>query len=482
MRATADLFRRDGGGNIAIFLSLALVPVIGMVGLAIDYALLTKARQELQAIGDSGALAGASLTNATDDERIARARDYVDANHAGNLDRLDIDVVDGRVVVAAARDIETVLMQIFDITHTTASIRTEAIIPRTVKTEIALVLDYSGSMNRGGKYQAMRDSSIELITGLADAAEGGPADQLKVGLVPFSEYVYTGMRTDHIRDVHPSYFGATVRACLDSRRYPYARQSSTPNSSNNDTRWPAPGMPDELRSAGSSLGGDHINGNISPDACTPPPASGGDDDDDDEDGGWVPPDYCQRTYSPGEQASQNSEIVDSDFASADSQCGDYRDRDVIARPLTTNFSSLISQLNSMRPVRLTNIALALEFGWHMMTTNQPYDEAKPADGRLVKAIVLLTDGSQTVGGFGPGGSFGIDRANRNTEALCGAVKDDEILLITVAFDLDDTATRNRLRDCASSTEYYFEAETNTNLALVFRDIAAMFRDPVRLAR
>ncbi|MCG8443671.1 MAG: hypothetical protein MI723_17850, partial [Caulobacterales bacterium] len=88
----------------------------------------------------------------------------------------------------------------------------------------------------------------------------------------------------------------------------------------------------------------------------------------------------------------------------------------------------------------------------------------------------------TSGGFGPGNSFGVNKAEKNTEDLCESIKSDGITLITVAFDLNDTATRNRLEDCASAEEYFFEAEDNQELAEVFRSITGMFQDTVRLTR
>ncbi len=469
--------RRSESGNVAVIFALTLVPVLGLIGAAVDYSMVTKSRSDLQAVADAAALAGAALPNATDDERIAEVHKFLDSNEAADFDTPSVSIEGDRVVVTLGQELPTSLMHLLDVDTFNVSANSEALIPGALTAEIALVLDYSGSMNGSNKYQTMRDATIDLINGLDDASS---ANTIKFGLVPFSEYVYTDMTTDYIRDIHSSYFGSTVRACLDSRRYPYAVQSSTPNSSVNASRWPAPGMPNALEYPGSTLpSGDYLNDLVSTVDCTPPPSG---DDDDDGGGTYVPNDYCLRTYTSGEESSQQGEIVVSDFASVDPQCANYRDKDVRVRPLTTDYASLIGQLEFMTPIQLTNIALGLEFGWHILTPNAPYMEGEVPDDDVIKAIVLLTDGRQTVGGFGPSDSFNIGRADQNTEALCASIKDDDILLITVAFDLNHVGTRDRLRDCASETEFFFEADTNSELVSVFHTIMDMFLTPVRLVK
>jgi hypothetical protein len=42
--------------------------------------------------------------------------------------------------------------------------------------------------------------------------------------------------------------------------------------------------------------------------------------------------------------------------------------------------------------------------------------------------------------------------------------------VTLAFDLDDTTTRARLRDCASSTDDFFVAADDTDLSAAFEAI------------
>ena len=192
-------------------------------------------------------------------------------------------------------------------------------------------------------------------------------------------------------------------------------------------------------------------------------------------------DQCQKSYDSTEQTTQTNEAVIIDFALSSPQCAVYRDRNIVTIPLTTDYSSLVSQLQIMTPVRLTNIALGLEMGWHLVSANQPFiDGVSYGDRKVQKFIVLLTDGAQTVGGWGPGGNFSISQADQNTESLCSAIKAKNIKMITVAFDLNDAATKTRLQNCASGPQYYFNAANNSDIARVFQDITAQLFVPARL--
>ena len=52
----ARRFRRRDGGNIAIMFALALVPICGLVGAAVDYSRANAARAAMQSALDSAAL------------------------------------------------------------------------------------------------------------------------------------------------------------------------------------------------------------------------------------------------------------------------------------------------------------------------------------------------------------------------------------------------------------------------------------------
>jgi hypothetical protein len=86
-------------------------------------------------------------------------------------------------------------------------------------------------------------------------------------------------------------------------------------------------------------------------------------------------------------------------------------------------------------------------------------------------MVALTDGAQTEPAFGPNGVRNVSQGESNLEQLCAAAKASGITMITVAFDLYDVDTKNRLSGCSSdSTKYFFVAEDDAEIAKAFEEI------------
>ncbi len=179
-----------------------------------------------------------------------------------------------------------------------------------------------------------------------------------------------------------------------------------------------------------------------------------------------------------------AEAAVSDFADEYAQCADYRNRSVKVQPLTSDRNALVDQLEVMTPIRMTNIALALEFGWHLVAPNEPYGDLEDYNTPdNIKAIVLLTDGKQTVGGYGPGNSFNIAQADQNTETLCEGAKAKGVIIFTIAFNLQSNgAVRQMLQNCASQSDYFLDAGDNDQLASVFQLITAKLGRLAHLSR
>ena len=58
-------FARDRRGNVAVTFGLAVIPLVGLVGAAVDYGRLSLRRTELNSISDSAALSAAKLLSTT---------------------------------------------------------------------------------------------------------------------------------------------------------------------------------------------------------------------------------------------------------------------------------------------------------------------------------------------------------------------------------------------------------------------------------
>jgi hypothetical protein len=146
----------------------------------------------------------------------------------------------GTVTVTYQGSIPTTLMKIggFNDMQVTGSSTATLRLPQ--KAEIALVLDYSGSMNEVSagkvKYQTMKDAAIDMVNGLT---ENGSNKDVHFGLVPFSHHVYTSLPATMVRDGGSGIW----TGCTQDRRYPFNTKVSAPIPGNDNSKWNQPQAP-----------------------------------------------------------------------------------------------------------------------------------------------------------------------------------------------------------------------------------------------
>ncbi len=426
LQAAIKRFRDDRRGTTAIILALAFIPVLGIVGAAIDLTRAHIVKTRLQGAIDAAVLAAASSGELTKPQRIAKAESVFAANfpadELGNAGAPSITIDDdGKIVGTANADLGTSIMSALGFDSMDVSADAEAYSGKLTQGEIVLVLDYSGSMSSDGKYQSMRDAATSLINQLT---QNGTNTGVKFGMVPFSEHVYGTMESDFIVDEVP---GGSWTNCTRDRHWSHNIQDSTPLSAVDDSKW---GM-----------------------QCTP--TGGGEED---EEGGGTCDAYAI--------------------------CSNYVSRNLVMQPLTTNYSLLTTQLASMTPYANTHISLGLAMGWHMISPNAPWQEGTAyGTSGMVKAIVLLTDGAQTTAAWGPGDSSSVSNAESNLEDMCQSIKAQDVKIVTVAFDLDDTDTKTRLQNCATSpTHFFHDVDTGVELVAAFQKIAGQLAKDMYLSK
>lgn len=413
----SPLFKRFAAatrGATAVIFAITAVPLILCAGAAIDYMRYAAATTELQSALDAGALAAAAAQNLGKSGRIDAAEKAFAANlKSGVIAGLKIDssfeVSSDTVTASASLPLPSAFMQVGGIGLMTVEAVTEISLPDSLKAEIALVLDYSGSMTEvsGGqvKYVAMKKAAIKLVSDL----EKVNAKNIKFGLVPFSHQVYATLPASFVLGKA----GGAWTGCTQDRKYPYNLTDATPGSSD-DSKWGQP--------------------------------------------------QAKLHLSDG--------------------CSGYAPNNLKVMPLTSDFAAVKSQLNAMKPYAWTHIALGAEFGFHLLSPDAPFTEGAAFGTRkLQKVMVLLTDGRQTEPAFGPGTTRTVKQGEANLEAICDNAKARNIIVMTVAFDLEDEATRDRLRDCATDPEKnFFIAEDDADIAKAFNEIKNAITAQVFISR
>ena len=183
-------FARNQAGATAVVFALSVVPMLLAGGTAIDYVRYANAETRLQASVDAAALAIATAGNLPQSDRIAAGKSTFefDVARAGadiSSIKSSFNLSGGSVAASASFELPAGFMQIAGFSALKIEAATEIRIPDDQKAEIALVLDYSGSMREklGGqvKYVAMKNAAKRLISDL----EASNPKKVKVGLVPF---------------------------------------------------------------------------------------------------------------------------------------------------------------------------------------------------------------------------------------------------------------------------------------------------------
>ncbi len=333
------IFRRfwcgeDGRkGNAAILFALALVPMLGATGAAVDYSLAGTNRSQMQKSLDATALALAKLMPLNQAQLDAKGWEIFQAN-VGTL-RVQVSPSDltittpaiGKLVLNVSGQYQPQLSQVIGITSFPVGAHAE-VTWGIKKLEVALALDNTGSMASNNKMTELKAASHNLLNTLEQAAKN-PGD-VKVAIVPFHVQVKVGT--------------ANVNAAW--------------------IKW-------------SDWDDDNQNCNSS--GCTPKPHSDWNGCIEDRNQSYDTLDTAPTSSStrfPAKQCSNASlaEVMGLNYVWAD----------------------LHARIDAMTPVGNTNVTIGLIWAWHALTQTEPLTQAaEPNTPDLSRYIILLTDGDNT---------------------------------------------------------------------------------------
>ena len=183
-------------GNVAMIFGLALIPIVGLVGVAIDYSRANSAKTSLQSALDAAALMlSREVSSLSQSELNQKALAYVQAN----LNRTDLkgltvtptftNTSGGELKLRGQASIDTTITSILGVEQMNIA-DNSTIKWGNTKLRVALVLDTTGSMNSAGKMPALKTAAKNLLTQLESAASNN--GDVYVSIVPFSKNVNVG--------------------------------------------------------------------------------------------------------------------------------------------------------------------------------------------------------------------------------------------------------------------------------------------------
>jgi Flp pilus assembly protein TadG len=189
-------FRREKKGNVALIFAIAVIPVLGCVGAAIDFSNANSVKAAMQAALDSTALMlSKDAASYTEDQLQNAAQDYFDAlfnrPEAQNVTVTASYTTGGgsAMQVTASADVPTTFMSIFGFNQIPVTDSSTAKWGSS-RLRVALALDNTGSMNDDGKLAALKTATKNLLNQLQDAASDD--GDVYVSIVPFVKDVNLG--------------------------------------------------------------------------------------------------------------------------------------------------------------------------------------------------------------------------------------------------------------------------------------------------
>jgi Flp pilus assembly protein TadG len=442
-RSAAHRFIKADRGNIAITFAYALVPILGFIGAAVDYARTNSARSSMQSALDSTALMlskDLSEGTITTAQLATKAQAYFTALYTNPDAKVTTPVTatyaansatGSTIEVTASGSVTTDFLKMVNVPNlnfTNSSTATWG----NVRMRVALALDNTGSMAEDGKMPAMQTAAKALIDQLS-ALEKTKGD-IYISIIPFAKDVNVGdsnynqswidwtdwdaangadectkykkngncKTTTWVPDDHDTWTG-----CVTDRDQDYDTKNTAPT--NSATRFPA----EEYVSGGEK--------------------------------------YCKSGNHPYLQPIM---------------------------PLSNDWTALKKRIGDMEPTGNTNQGIGMAWAWMSLTQSDPLNApTKDTSYTYRDAIILLSDGLNTQNRW-YGNASQIDARQKilcdNIKAIDPKTKAPLYTVYTIQVNTGKPADAEStvLKNCASDESKFYSITSVSQTAAVFSSIGS----------
>ena len=493
-------FGKNQSGALAPVLAVAAIPIVMAAGFAVDYGNAVSVQARLQAAVDAAALAAGREANKSDSELERIAQDYFNSNYGNPANSgapsMELNIDGSSLTVTGTVTVSNYLTTVAGFETTTISASSE-VTKEATGLEVVLVFDNTGSMGSQSRLSTLKVAAHDFVEILFGPRE--VADTLKIGVVPFSQFVNVG--ADKANEDWIDRTGAN----------PYSRDNFMSSSWHNWRAWTAIQNRSWTGCVESRAGALSINDTL-PDPGNPntlfPPAFAPDE----------PGDSSWRTYfyeNGQNNYFYNSYLRDRQRSSDNldkrqRRQNKYRNARVYTssrgpsegcniqaiQALTNVKAPVLTTINNMQASGYTHVAEGVGWGLRVISPNPPFTEGVDySDEEITKAMVLLTDGENTFNsennrnrstytayGFLEQARLGSSNywtaiAAQNTllAQACNNVRAAEITTYSFAYNVPSATQRNLIKNCATDTEKYFDPPSNAALVQNFQQIADELR-------
>ena len=480
------LWKNEDGG-LFIYFALAIIPILGFIGLSVDMSRAYHARAMIVNAADAAAMAAAKVPTdqaQAEAERVFNA--YLDGTSVAGQAQVDSVTINedmGFVQVQASTDVVMSFIKVFG--YETLGVKSKSrVLIAGGSVEVALVLDNTGSMNNwiSGKRRIDHlKEATELLIETLIPTDDAPED-LWISIIPYITQVNTGPKTHWLKSTGQTMVNSTNffpagwgqwQGCLEARLNDDLHKSDTPPTDEN-TRfmpywWPSTEFQNYPYPSGSvEPWGNWVQG----------------------DNDWTPSFLTSWTSTNPRNPNAGCPVE--------------------VLPLTNVRDDLLAKNQEMFPIGRggTFIFSGLKVGfwnlspkWRDLWHGSNPDELPKDYQDSKKVIVLMTDGyNQWIGGNAPRWYYGDNHytsygrwygsahsaLNQNivqpstmndyTLEICSEVKNSGILLYTITFGVANQGSRDLMEACATNPSYYYDAQSAAELSDAFAEIATKIQE------
>ena len=401
---------RERSGNVAIIFALAVVPLVGLVGGAVEFGQALSSRTKLQKTLDAAVLAAGREFQVTGSQSAAKAKAVtffnaqISSGASGAITVNTVDLENNTMTLGGQMTSPTPFLSIVGLKNITVRAQSQAMLVvgsnSKVDLEVALMLDIGSSMS-GYKITDLKVAAKDLIDIII--WENQSERYAKVALAPFSSHVNVGSRIFRQVTNRDPYGTGDRRTCVKER---IGNERYTDAAPDGHYHFIAYGR--------NSVGAVKRERN-----------------------------YDCKTRTP---------IV----------------------PLTKDKDHLKSVIDSFSPDGSKAGHLGTAWAWYLLSPRWssiwkqfPTDSIPAAynNPKVRKIAVLMTDGAFNTSYTGP-------HSDRQVRWLCEPMKATGIEIYTIGFELTSSTARSTLRDyCATSKSHHYDAYNSDELLQAYREIA-----------
>ncbi len=443
-------FAYNTRGGIAPLFALALLPILISAGAAMDYSRKERDSKTMQNAADSAVLAGGTeLINLKKSEIEKLVRKFVYANVDSNIQSqiknisTKIDKVKGTITVTINGATPTTMLSI--VGKTKLEYKVEAASrAASGKMEVVLVLDNTFSMSVDNKLVDLKAAAGNFVDQLMKSNKNKKV--VKVGIVPFSQYVNVGLDNRKAKwlDVADD-SKTTVNRCY------YTRKVISRYNCRKVTRY-RDGVPYSSTRCSYKYGPKYR-------VCRP----------------------STRTYKWYGCVGSRKTPLNLKDARPDKPVPGLLNQRCPSRltELTDKKKILSKKISSMVATGETYIPTGLMWGLRLISSESPFMQGvsytKAATNKVQKIIVLMTDGENQRSAQLPNRPHhwgrNLVQANSWTTQSCNEIKSKDITLYSVTFGSAIPATaKSLIRGCATDPTKYFHAASGNQLNKAFEKI------------